>query len=322
MADAERAPRRGTITTLTLETGEARYLTVRQGRVAGWGSMALPAEAVEAGAVRDAPAVAEALDCLFRKRRLERGRLVVGVGGAAAAPLGLTLPLQPAAALGEAVREAAARLLPVPLEEQYLSWQVVDGQPAAERRREAAGRPTLRVYALAVPRALIDGYLEALRLARLRPAVMDLKALAVVRVARPAQGIVAHLGRDYVDIALVVQQMPVALDTVALAVGYPGGAAPEGDGASTEWRARLDALLAAAERLAAEYCRAHPQAPLSPDAPLVASGQALASPEALEHLAARSGRPVARPTSPLPFPGELPLERYIVHLGLALKRDA
>ncbi|HUS81052.1 MAG TPA: hypothetical protein VM283_07270, partial [Armatimonadota bacterium] len=70
-------PRGRTITTLTLETDEARALTVRGGRVSGWARVALPPGAVEAGAVRDAGAVAEALDTLFRQHRLDRRHLVV-----------------------------------------------------------------------------------------------------------------------------------------------------------------------------------------------------------------------------------------------------
>ncbi len=292
-------PRSDTITTLTLESAEARYLTVTAGQVSGWGSAPLPAGAVEAGAVRDPEAVSEALTCLFRQRRLDGRRLVVGVGGAAAVPLGLALPALEGGLLAQAVAEAADRLLPEVPGGVYLSWQVVDTYDDAQR-----------VYVLGVPRGLIDGYLAALDGARLHPAVMDLKALAIVRVARAPQGVVAHLEPDYVDLALVVQSMPVALRTVALAAA--GGALP----------ARLDGLLAAVQALVSDYQAEHPQAPLPVEAPLLVSGQALASPEALEHLSRHGGRPVERIMSPLPFPAELPLARYVAHLGLALKREA
>jgi len=284
-----------TITALTLESSEARYLTVASGQVTGWGSVPLAPGAVLAGAVREPDNVAEALVCLFRQRHLDRRRLVVGVGGASAYPLGVTLPRLSGNLLEQAVSEAAERMLPKVSGGVYLSWQVVDSWEDGQR-----------VYVLGVPRGLIKGYLAALDTARLHPEAMDLKALAIVRLARIPQGIVAHLEADYVDLALVVESLPVALRTVALG---PESATAEG---------RLDRLLAASAALVDEYALEHPQALLPVEAPLLVSG--LASPEALDYLASRGGRPVERITSPLPFPADLPLERFAAHLGLALKR--
>lgn len=289
-----RRPR--TITTLTLETCEARFLTVRGDRVATWGSVVLPEGAVEAGSIRDAAAVAPLLDRLFRQHRLDRRHVIVGVGGAGVVSFGLALPRLAEDDLGEVVREAAEERLPVPVDSLYLHWQVLGG-----------GGPTMRVYVLGVPRRLVDAHVALLRAAHIRPYVMDLKSLAVIRAARAPQAIVAHLEHDYVDLGVVLDGLPVALKTAPLRMS------------AGSLHARLDALLDATGRLLEEYQGAHPQAPLPPDAPLLVSGQLLPSREASAYLSQRGWRPVAPISSPLPFPQALPVERYIVHMGLACK---
>lgn len=300
--------RRGTITTLTIENREARFLTARHGRVEAWGSVALPEGAVEAGSIRDAEAAAPLLDDLFRRHRLDRRHVIGGVsvggadgataaaGGGEVVALGLALPRLEGEALAEAVHDAAERRLPVPVDSMYLHWQVL-----------ATGGPSMRVYVLGVPRGPVDAHVALLRAARIRPYVMDLKALAVIRAARPPQAIVARVEHDYVDLGVVVDAIPVALRTTRLRLGA-GGA-----------HARLDALLDAAARLLEEYQGSHPQAPVAPDAPLLISGQLLLDRDAAAYLARRGWRPVAPISSPLPFPQALPVDRYIVHMGLALK---
>lgn len=285
-----------TITTLTLESREARFLTVHGGRVASWGSAALPEGAVEAGALRDVRAVAPVVDRLFREHGLDRQHAVVGLGGEGALPLGLALPPLEGEALAKAVRDASERLMPAPPDSLYIHWQVVSQEPDA-----------LRVYVLGVPRRAVDRYVEVLRAARIRPYVMDLKALAVIRVARARQAVVAHLEHDYVELGIVVDSMPVALRTAPLRLGREG------------MSARLDALLEAAGHLIEEYQQAHQQAPVHPEAPLLVSGQVLLSQEALDYLASRGWRPVAPIASPIPFPQTLSVDRYIAHVGLALK---
>ena len=128
----------------------------------------------------DPAAVGEALTGLLIEQR--RFQLIAGVTGHRSLSRILYLPRVKPALLDEAVRHKARQEMALPAQDTYLSWQSL-GQENGN----------LRVYAFAVPRGLVDQLMLALRAARLKPAALDLLALAGARVAHRSEAIVANL---------------------------------------------------------------------------------------------------------------------------------
>lgn len=141
---------------------------------------------VAAGEVRDVPALAAALKAFFRKNRLPRRAVRVGVannriGVRTIELVGIDDPRQ----VANAIRFRAQEALPIPLEEAVLDYQMLGEGTSAD------GQPTRRVLLVVAYRDLVDGYVQACKQAGLRLAGIDLEAFALLRALTsqaPAEG--------------------------------------------------------------------------------------------------------------------------------------
>jgi type IV pilus assembly protein PilM len=137
---------------------------------------------VASGMVRDVPALAAALKEFFKKHKLPRRNVRVGVannriGVRTIEVAGIEDPKQ----LANAVRFRAQEVLPIPLEEAVLDFQVLSEWSDAE------GVAKKRVLLVVAYRDLVNGYVEACRLAGLRVAGVDLEAFALLRALTPSE---------------------------------------------------------------------------------------------------------------------------------------
>ena len=146
----------------------------------------LPAGIVAGGEVREPAVLAEALKAFFKKHKLPRRAVRVGIannriGVRTIEISGIDDPKQ----LGNAVRFRAQEALPIPVDQALLDFQVLSQDVDAE------GVPRKRILLVVAYRELIDGYVRACRLAGLKLAGVDLEAFALLRaltVAPPASG--------------------------------------------------------------------------------------------------------------------------------------
>jgi type IV pilus assembly protein PilM len=131
---------------------------------------------IAGGEVRDVPALAEALKGFFKRHKLPKRNVRVGVannriGVRTIEVAGIDDPKQ----LGNAVRFRAQEALPIPIDEAVLDFQILSEGTSAE------GQTTKRVLLVVAYRDLIAAYTEACRLAGLRLAGVDLEAFALLR---------------------------------------------------------------------------------------------------------------------------------------------
>jgi type IV pilus assembly protein PilM len=136
----------------------------------------LPRGIIAGGEVRDVPALAAALKEFFKRHKLPRRNIRVGVannriGVRIIDVAGIDDPKQ----LANAVRFRAQEVLPIPIDEAVLDFQVLSEGADAE------GVATKRVLLVVAYRDLVNGYVEACRLAGLRLAGVDLEAFALLR---------------------------------------------------------------------------------------------------------------------------------------------
>lgn len=141
----------------------------------------LPRGVIAAGEVRDVPALAGALKDFFKKHRLPRRNIRIGVannriGVRTIEVAGIDDPKQ----LANAVRFRAQEVLPIPIDEAILDFQVLSEGADAE------GVATKRVLLVVAYGDLIKGYVEACRQAGLRLAGVDLEAFALLRALTAA----------------------------------------------------------------------------------------------------------------------------------------
>jgi|SRR5438105_4011418 len=131
---------------------------------------------VVAGELREPELLADALRSFFREHRLPRQGVRLGIasnriGVRSFEIAGITDPHQ----LENAVRFRAQEVLPIPLEEAVLDYQVLS------QRTDEDGNPLVRILLVVAYREQIDRYVSACKKAGLRLSGIDLEAFALLR---------------------------------------------------------------------------------------------------------------------------------------------
>ena len=137
---------------------------------------------VVGGELRDPDALADALKDFFAKHKLPKKGVRLGIAnnriGVRTFEIGgIADPKQ----LGNAIRFRAQEVLPIPIDEAVLDYQVL-GEGVDEQ-----GQPTQRVLLVVVYRELIDRYVDACKKAGVTLSGIDLEAFALLRSLQPPQ---------------------------------------------------------------------------------------------------------------------------------------
>jgi type IV pilus assembly protein PilM len=135
---------------------------------------------VVGGELRDPEALAEALKAFFRKHKLPRRGIRLGIatnriGVRTLDVVGIADPKQ----LANAIRFRAQEALPIPVEEAVLDYRIL-GESETEE-----GERACRVLLVVAYRELVDRYLAACRKAGLTVVGIDLEAFALLRSLSP-----------------------------------------------------------------------------------------------------------------------------------------
>ena len=111
-------------TSIFVDDSMVTILTASGKHVQKWGNIPLEPEMVRDGAIIDMDGVADKVKELCRTEHAG-GKVIAGVSGINCLYRIITLPSLPGNMLSEAVNREAARVLGVPLEQLYLSWQTL-----------------------------------------------------------------------------------------------------------------------------------------------------------------------------------------------------
>jgi type IV pilus assembly protein PilM len=281
--------------TLNIEAQSIRVLTVRGENVMSWQEIPLDAGMVKEGVIADPDGVGAALKTALDSPSMSGGRLIASITGFRSIARVLELPKMKPEMLEEAVGREAKREMPVPMEDIYLSWQSLDASDGQQR-----------VFALGVPRDILDPLLKAMAVAKRHPSAIDTKPLALARAANRDEAIIADIEPGSADIVLVTGGVPVIMRTVVERAGEPDGVE------------RVERFRDELARTVKFYNDTHRQEPLEPSTPIFLTGS-LAESALNEPLEALAQYPVETLLPPLDCPPALPLHTYAVNIGLALK---
>lgn len=287
--------RRKTVT-ISIEGPLLRLLAVKGDQVQHWEQISLPERVMQSGVVTDPAAVGERIKELLEARNLPRNRIVSAISAHRAIFRTMTLPAMDDELIAGAVDRKVRQEIPMPAGETDLSWTVLG-------RRESE----LELFVVAIPRAILDAHVQALRAADIRPRAVDVSPLALMRTANRDQGVVVNLEDHSLSVVVVQGRRPAIVRTVPLN--------PE----STSPQARLELLVQELERTTKFYNESHKDAVLAEGTPVTATGRIFNEAAMIERLAARVRYPVGPPNPPLRVPEKFPVPQYAVNVGLALK---
>ena len=151
-------------------------------RVTSFGQVALPPDAMREGEVVDAAAVTAAIQRLWKELSLRKGEVRVGVASPRVLVRTVDLPVMSEADLAGALRFQAQELIPIPLEDAVLDFQVLEQLPAGEPAADGTpATPMQRILLAAAHRETVANLVSAVRAAGLTVAAVDLVPLALIR---------------------------------------------------------------------------------------------------------------------------------------------
>ena len=282
---------------LNISASSIRILSVKGRQVKKWGDAPLAPGLVRDGLVLQPKAVGESIDALFKSTNIPKERVITSLTGLPFSYRILSLPRMKTALLEEAIQRGARKEIPLPLEELYLSWQVIGGR---HDERD--------FFVLGVSRNLIDSMVQTLAVAGLEPYLMDLKPLALARAANRGDAIIVDLETDCFDIVLVTNGIPAIMRTIS----------PRGEGASLE--DNIQRLTDELSKTVKFYDSSHPENTLSPTTPLLLTGELASDDTAIKLIQAECEYPVEPLVPPLKFSPDLPVALYAANMGLVLKK--
>jgi len=139
-----------------------------------FGQVALPPGAVRGGEVVDAPAVAAAIRRLWREAGFRSRTVIVGVGNQRVVVRQADLPAMSDEDLRSALQFQAADLIPIPIEDAILDYQVIEEFPTSEG-------DMIRILLVAAQRDMVRSLLAGLEGANLSTSLVDLVPFALMR---------------------------------------------------------------------------------------------------------------------------------------------
>lgn len=284
------------LTTLAIDDTSLRFMVSRGWRIVKLAELPLEDSLADIAAAGKEAALAADIKSLLKSQRIHAGRVIVGLSGRHCLTRPLVLPELPRAMLDEAITREARRLLPVPLEQLYLAWQILD----------VAGGKT-RAFIAGVPRQITDAVLRCLSLAGLKVSLMDIKPLALARLAPEASALILDVQAEEFDIINIADGIPQPVRTVP----FPG--------VSLSPDEKLAVVRDELKRTVEFYNSHDPEKPVLPGAALLVSGEMAAVPERYQAVAEELGLKVAALPSPLAGPDDTEDLYHLVNVGLALK---
>ena len=289
------------IVTLEIDTTAIRLMETGGGRVVKWASLSLDSTMFEDGVISDPQALSAAVKQLMDSSGIKAGDVIASVSGLYSVNRIVAVSTPPGVAItSEAVLEATRDIIPLSINELYLSWQTI----------AATGEGAQQVLVVGVPRDVIDAEMQALRAAGINPRILDLKAIALVRAVNKEQALILNIESSNFDIIIVVNGIPEIMRTIAW----------QQNGLTVE--DKVEHLAMNLELTVSFFNSHHPDAPLDPATPFLITGQMSGDLDLMEKLQARVGYPVESLAPRLECPKHLPVSQYAVNIGLALKGAA
>lgn len=162
---------------LEIDTGIARAVEVSgtpdNPRLVNMAGVELAPGAIEEGMVVQPREVGEALIELWTSGEIKHRQVLLGVANQAVLVRYATIPKVPPDKLGNIIRFQAQESLPIPLESVVMDYQIIG-------EIEEEGRTVFEVLLVAARRDMLEGFLEALSIAKLEPDDIDVSTLALI----------------------------------------------------------------------------------------------------------------------------------------------
>lgn len=282
-----------------IEDTNLRVLLCDNEKIVKWASLPFDAGLVANGVVTDEEKLAMLIKQQFNFLQFGQNWDIIGLTGLNSLYRIINLPQMADRLLAEAIRHEAERVMPIAINDVYLSYQVIPGGNPGEKR----------IFLAAFPKAGADSIIRTIRRAGLEPYMLDIAPLALARTISESRAVAVNSRGSNLDIVVVSDKIPQLLRSLPL---------PSEAASMTE---KLAAIAEEVERTIAFYNQSQPEHPLDEKVPVLVTGDLAQMKEGWEILATRLGHPVNPIPSPMQEPAGFDAAQYMVNIGLVLKES-
>ena len=238
------------ITTLYIDGCSLRLAVSRGKKILEWVSSPLDKDLISNNQVNDEPGLASKIQSLLKEYKIHNGSVQVVLSGLHCISRPMTLPKLPSDMLDEAVKRESRRLLPVSLEQLYLTWQKI---PSSDER--------IQIFVVAAPIATVDSVVNTLHRAGLKPTFVGIKPVLLAWLAKESDSIIIDVQTGEFDIVIKKHGVPQTIRTVAFASEH---LSPE---------RKIKTVINELTRTISFYNTNNVEDQLSPEMPVIVSGQ-------------------------------------------------
>ena len=186
--------------TLDIEDASIKLLVVRGRQVETAARLPMEPGLVHDGVILDPVTVGRHISELMAAHGIVEKRVLVSLSGIHAMYRTVPVPKLPKNLMDEAAMREMERVMPVPLNELYTSWQMIS----------VSDLETI-ISLVGLPRNTVDAMLETLRQAGLQPEVIDIRPLALTRVTDERDAVIINAQSTGFDIAVMIGGIPELL---------------------------------------------------------------------------------------------------------------
>jgi len=281
--------------TLDITSTSLRLLMVKGRKVVKWASAPIVPGLIDEGVIRDTEFLGYNVISLMETSGIRSKKVVVSVNGIYSIARVVDLPVQNGHKREEMFNSLAESVLPLPPDHFYVSWKMLSVNGKGDKALLVGMQP-----------GIIDPEIEALKSVSIKPHIINLKGMALLKLIDTPYALIANVESDYVDIVLVAEGLPYVMRTVA-----------RRDGISlANWAKDISVLLDQTMMFYNTRYRADLE---SNDMRCYLTGQLMDNQIVAGILQDSCGQPLGSITVPLDYPPNLPVNEYAINLGLALK---
>jgi type IV pilus assembly protein PilM len=283
-------------TTLYIDNLNMRLMITRGKRIIKLADMPLDVSLSDIDTPEKETQLIEKIKYLFHSNKIGARKIILGLSGLHCLTRPIELPELPKAMLEEAITREARRVLPVPVEQLYLSWQTI-----------SVTEGKIQAFMVGIPRNEADMVLKIVNRAGFKPYIMDIKPLALARLSHEANAIILDVQPGDFDIIIMVNGIPQPVRTVPFPRETPS------------LKERLIIVKDELQRTVQFFNSNTVENKIQTGTTLLVSGEIADETDLYESLGKELGFKVAPLTSPLKCLKQLDPSHHLVNVGLTLK---
>ncbi len=294
------------LTTISFEGNQIRFLVIQGKKILSWRVRKIPPELMSQGIIQNAETIGNVISATIKELKGNRTNVISSVTGHRSVHRILRIPNIKDNLLEETIRRKSRQEFAISIDETDIHWRIL--------QRSAS---QIILYVLAVPMNIVDQQVAALKAAKIKPRIMDIKPLALQRLINQGTAVIVNLENYSLAVIILINQIPILVRTVPLDTG---NLTPE---------AKTDLLGQELTRTVKFYNENNKTNRLPEDTVVYCTGELFNStqidsrleeiPDLMTRLQSRTPYSVKLPPAPFPLPKDFSLTTFAVNLGLALK---